>query len=753
MALADHGKTTLTDNLIVSNGIISQRLAGKVASRLCASRVCSVTHAYRRAFDVPPQIRYMDSRPDEAKRGITMKSSSISLLYRHCDRVTDVAPARPDFLINIIDSPGHVDFSSEVSTAVRVTDGALVVVDCVEGVCIQTESVLRQAKLEGVKPVLVINKMDRLVSELNYSPVEAYNHLHGVLTAVNAACALLWKDDGDGGGVDGSAKADAPDEEFFSPLKGNVVFASAVHGWAFSLHDFARLFESKLGMKREVLLKTLWGEFFLTGKSVTTKNKDGTLVPMFAQLCLKQIWDVYAACVAKDMVKLEKIMQVLGIAVPPRDLRTQDKDVFIGAVFSRWLPLSNAVLAMAVEQLPNPLESQQRRVHLLCTALAANAGASLAAEHRLVLDAIKRCDPKGPVVAFISKVFPSDDPGALVHAQRRVRQAADAAGGVGGGIASAVDAPVDSGPISPFVAFCRIFSGTLVAGSRVWLLGPRFDPTRPDRYAQEVAVEQLYLLMGRALEPIDSVSAGNVFGIGGISHLVLKTATLSSNLACTPFSVMPSASHPIVRVAVEPKNSYELPQLAAGLELLNQADPCVQVSITEAGEHLLTAAGEMHLELCLRDLRERYAKIDVDASTPIVPFRESISNEPGRNAELKLGVQSTADKSVSLRVQARPLPPNVTAFLDKHRHRVDAVLDSQEFLQDDVIRDGLEREMAAAGSKWLSLLPYLWAVGPRGTLSSLVQSRWLVVAYVPVPLLRRRGLQHDLQPHSRLRRH
>ncbi len=119
-----------------------------------------------------------------------------------------------------------------------------------------------------------------------------------------------------------------------------------------------------------------------------------------------------------------------------------------------------------------------------------------------------------------------------------------------------------------------------------------------------------------------------MFGIGGISHLVLKTATLCSSLACTPFSVMPSASHPIVQVAVEPKHSYELPQLAAGLELLNQADPCVRVSITEvcvvvvvvaafcfssraslqAGEHLLTAAGEMHLELCLRDLRERYAR-------------------------------------------------------------------------------------------------------------------------------------------------
>lgn len=99
------------------------------------------------------------------------------------------------------------------------------------------------------------------------------------------------------------------------------------------------------------------------------------------------------------------------------------------------------------------------------------------------------------------------------------------------------------------------------------------------------------------------------------------------------------------------QHSYQLAQLATGLDLLNQADPCVQVSVTDAGEHLLTAAGEMHLELCLRDLRERYAKIDVEASAPIVPFRESISNEPGRNPELKVGAATTADHQVTITVQ------------------------------------------------------------------------------------------------------
>jgi ribosome assembly protein 1 len=122
-------------------------------------------------------------------------------------------------------------------------------------------------------------------------------------------------------------------------------------------------------------------------------------------------------------------------------------------------------------------------------------------------------------------------------------------------------------------------------------------------------------------------------------------------------------------------------------------------------------------------LRERYAKIEIDASTPIVPFRESICNEPGRMEDLKWGSATTADRTVKLIVQARPLPANVTAFLNTHRDRIDVLLDSQEFLQDDVIRNGLEREMSAAGSKWLNLLPYLWAIGPRGGGCNLMFNR------------------------------
>lgn len=127
----------------------------------------------------------MDSREDEQLRGITMKSSAISL--HHASPSTGV-----DYLINLIDSPGHIDFSSEVSTAVRLSDGCLVVVDVVEGVCAQTKAVLRQAWLERLKPVLVLNKIDRLIVEKKMSKLEAYQRLNHVLQEANAAVALLF---------------------------------------------------------------------------------------------------------------------------------------------------------------------------------------------------------------------------------------------------------------------------------------------------------------------------------------------------------------------------------------------------------------------------------------------------------------------------------------------------------------------------------------------------------------------------------
>jgi ribosome assembly protein 1 len=264
-----------------------------------------------------------------------MESSAISLYFSMLRRsAPEATPEKKEYLINLIDSPGHIDFSYEVSTASRLCDGAVVLVDAVEGVCSQTVTVLRQSWIEKLKPLLVINKMDRLITELRMSPAEAYTHLSKLLEQVNAVMGsfyqgermeddLRWREkmeerlnaaalekeneassgiSENGDGLDTTstpAEYEEKDDEdiYFAPEKNNVVFSSAVDGWAFTVKQFAGLYERKLGIKHSVLEKVLWGDFYLDPKTkriLGAKHLKGrNLKPMFVQLVLANIWAVY----------------------------------------------------------------------------------------------------------------------------------------------------------------------------------------------------------------------------------------------------------------------------------------------------------------------------------------------------------------------------------------------------------------------------------------------------------------------------
>ena len=276
-----------------------------------------------------------------------MESSAISLYFSMLRRsAPDAEPRQKEYLINLIDSPGHIDFSSEVSTASRLCDGAVVLVDAVEGVCSQTVTVLRQTWIEHLKPLLVINKVDRLITELKMSPGEAYIHLSKLLEQVNAVIGsffqgermeedLQWRErveervnaaaskeqdraarrgtspvdematepaKGIAAGKTSGMFEEKDDEDlYFAPEKNNVIFSSAIDGWAFTVRQFAALYEKRLGIKRAVLEKVLWGDFYLDPKTkrvLAQKHLKGrSLKPMFVQLVLENIWAVYEATV------------------------------------------------------------------------------------------------------------------------------------------------------------------------------------------------------------------------------------------------------------------------------------------------------------------------------------------------------------------------------------------------------------------------------------------------------------------------
>jgi len=187
VAHIDHGKTTLTDNLLAGAGMISQELAGKQLA--------------------------MDFVEQEQERGITIFAANVSMVHEYHNQ---------DYLINLIDTPGHVDFGGDVTRAMRAVDGVVVLIDAVEAVMPQTETVIRQALKERVKPILFINKVDRLIKELKLTPEQMQERFKKIITDVNI---LMQK----------YGEKEFADKYVVSVNDGSVAFGSAVKNWAISV--------------------------------------------------------------------------------------------------------------------------------------------------------------------------------------------------------------------------------------------------------------------------------------------------------------------------------------------------------------------------------------------------------------------------------------------------------------------------------------------------------------------------------------
>lgn len=595
LAHVDHGKTTLTDCLISHNGFINQKQAGS--------------------------LRMMDFLEEEQRRGITMKSASIALQYTSQPSSSSSSPQST--LINVIDSPGHVDFCSEVSTAARLSDGALVLVDVCEGVCVQTHAVLRQAWEEKLKPCLIFNKMDRLIEELKYSPLETYERLRMLLHEVNSlmsafesekfinqADTFLSAEDkrNNNNSSDDSNEIvedlaeylddqlDMTDaEDVFSIERGNVAFASAMDGWAFRPEQFARLYAEKLGCSEKALKKGLWGDWFYHPKSkriVGKKlNPNGKLKPLFVQCILDPIWKLYDAADEyytgdRDLPTLAKSLKLTNIS--EKDLMQSNKRMTLLAIMRNWLPLSSAILEMVVHSLPNPVEAMPFRIERLLSPSDSKMAA---------YDDILKCKKSSDAttVVFISKMVAV--PLSSIH----------------GGVREGSETHGDS----KFVGFGRVFAGIVRKRDKMYVLGGD-EPT-------EIIISELYLMMGQGMFPVDEVPSGNLLAIGGLDKVVLKSSTLSSSLECPLFGSMMFQASAIVKVAVEPENVQDMPLLLEGLRLLNRADAFVEMEVMDSGEHVLSAAGEVHLERCINDLRERFARVPIRVSKPLVNFKEGIT--------------------------------------------------------------------------------------------------------------------------------
>ncbi len=258
-------------------------------------------------------------------------------------------------MINLIDSPGHLDFSSEVTAALRVTDGALVVVDCIEGVCVQTETVLRQALTERIKPVLVINKVDRALLELQMDKESLYASLLRCVESVNVVISTYHD-------------AALGDVQVY-PDRGSVAFSSGLHGWGFTLRQFAKRYAKKFGANQDKMMAKLWGDNFYNPdtKKWTTNPVDSagnSLERAFNKFVLEPIYTIFNAVMKTERDAITAILDKLDIKLSESDLTLVGKPL-LKVVMRKFLPAGDSLLEMIVINLPSPATAQKYRVETL----------------------------------------------------------------------------------------------------------------------------------------------------------------------------------------------------------------------------------------------------------------------------------------------------------------------------------------------------------------------------------------------------
>lgn len=577
IAHVDHGKSTLTDSLVSKAGIIAGSKAG--------------------------ETRFTDTRKDEQERAITIKSTAISLYYELSDEDLSLIKHTNGnaFLINLIDSPGHVDFSSEVTAALRVTDGALVVVDCVSGVCVQTETVLRQAIGERIKPVLFMNKMDLALMTLQLEPEELYQKFQRVVEDVNVIIATYGGSDEDG----------PMGDIMVSPQGGTVGFGSGLHSWAFSLKQFADIYSAKMKIPVPKLMKKLWGDNFLDGKTNKwTKTESKSTKRGFVHFILTPIYKVFDVILTEKNDEIANLYTKLGVKLSKEDRELFGKPL-MKAFMRTWLPAGDTLLQMIAIHLPSPVISQRYRCELLYEGPMDDPCAI----------GIINCDPKAPLMMYISKMVPTSDKGR-------------------------------------FYAFGRVFSGTVATGLRCRIMGPNFIlGQKKDLYVKQI--QRTILMMGRFVEQIEDVPCGNIVGLVGVDQYLIKTGTISTYEKAHNMKVMKFSVSPVVKVAVEAKNPADLPKLVQGLQRLAKSDPMVLIETHETGQQVIAGAGELHLEICLKDLEEDHACIPIIKSDPVVSYRETLNAESSR-----MCLSKSPNKHNRLYMRARPLPDGLADYIE-----------------------------------------------------------------------------------------
>merc|ERR1712057_105255 len=368
------------------------------------------------------------------------------------------------------------------------------------------------------------------------------------------------------------------------PEKGTVAFGSGLHGWGFNVERFAKIYATKMGVDKAKMMKRLWGDSFFNAKKKTWTNVvqpegcDQPLERAFCQFIMGPIAQLMRAIMNDDKAKYEKMMTTLGITLKGDDRSLTGKPL-MKRTMQIWINAADTLLSMIVSKLPSPVVAQKYRVENLYEGPMDDAAAN----------AIRACDPAGGLMMYVSKMVPTSDKGR-------------------------------------FHAFGRVFSGPIATGSKVRIQGPHYKPgSKEDLNVKNI--QRTVLMMGRTVEQIADVPCGKTVALVGVDQFILKSGTITDIEDAHNITAMKYSVSPVVKVAVKPKDGKDLPKLVEGLKKLSKSDPLVVCTTEESGEHVIAGCGELHVEICLKDLEEDFAKCPIIKGDPVVTYKETITEE------------------------------------------------------------------------------------------------------------------------------
>ncbi|KAI3901874.1 hypothetical protein MKW92_040771 [Papaver armeniacum] len=576
-----HGKTVFMDKLVIHTHYVSSDELREVATTL------------------KPILRFTDTTVYEKVKQMSIKAIPMSFVLKDSDAKS--------YLCNIIDTPGHVDFNDEMTAALRLADGAVLIVDATEGVMLNTRRAIYHAIKEKLPIVLVINKIDMLITKLELSPNDAYRKLRSIIEEVNFHITAVSSTAGGAQTID--------------PLLGNVCFASASAGWSFTLQSFAKLYVKRhRGVPISALEfgSQLWGDKYFNPDTQRFSGEPPhhRVNRSFVQLILEPLYKIYdQVSTERQASVLQQTFGILGVKLPDSayDLTFSLKlRLACSSVFGSVTGFTD----MLVQHIPSAKEAAASKVENIF------GGAEGSPAFKAIMD----CDPSGPLMVNVTKLYP-----------RKSRYG------------------------TVFDALGRVYSGEIQTGQTVQVLRDDYSPDDGDE--EDIAVTEvsrLWVYQARYRIPVSRAPAGSLVLIEGVGASIDKTATLThvdDVEEAYPFEPLRFNTLPVVKTVIEPFEGSRRPSaMCDGLRMiiktyplatvLNEKNMYPQKGAEESFESTISGTGKLYLECILWDLT-RHSQMGFKVADPDVSFRETV--------EKSSSVKCFADNQNRITMIAEPL--------------------------------------------------------------------------------------------------